>query len=115
MALINGDVAGAVERYRSLLSSDENPPDIWLNLGVVYAASGRIDAAREAWETALRYVPKHVGARAFFSNSSSRTSGAAVQITWPRKDGSDALKLSGNESTFLSRVSCRYAHSSSTG
>lgn len=53
-----------MERYRSLLSSDENRPDIWLNLGVVYAASGRIDAAREAWETALRYAPKHVGARA---------------------------------------------------
>jgi len=51
----------------------------------------------------------------FFSNSSSRISRAAVQVTWPRKDGSDALKLSGNESTFLSRVSCRYAHSSSTG
>lgn len=63
LALANGDAAGSVERYRALLDRNADRPDIWLNLGVVYAASGQVDDAKKAWETALRYAPKHAGAR----------------------------------------------------
>ncbi len=62
-ALINGNVSGAIDQYRSLLERAEDRPRIWMNLGVVYAASGRLDEAREAWEMVLRYAPSHTGTR----------------------------------------------------
>lgn len=65
MALINGDVADAVERYRNLARANADRPELWVNLGVLYAASGQVDAARKAWETALRHTPDHPGARAY--------------------------------------------------
>lgn len=62
-AFVNGEVRVAAERYRALLATAENQPDIWHNLGVIYAASGRVDEARDAWETAVQQEPNHAGSR----------------------------------------------------
>ncbi len=74
-ALLNGDVAQAIERYRRLLGRNEKHPDIWFNLGVALAASGRIEAAREAWNTALQHGPRHEGARTLLFQLDQRHTG----------------------------------------
>jgi Flp pilus assembly protein TadD len=33
--------------------------DVWQNLGVVYARSGRINKARDSWKAALKYEPNN--------------------------------------------------------
>lgn len=87
-ALINGDVSGAIERYRSLVDHSENRPRIWLNLGVSYAASGRLDEAREAWETALRYAPNHTASRSLLVQlNQPYIPGARTRGSRPRQPG----------------------------
>ena len=55
LCLIIGDTSQAIIRYESILSIDPELVDIWLNLGVVYASSGRSTEARQAWEKGLEY------------------------------------------------------------
>lgn len=54
-----GDTTAALARYHALLEVDDTQPDVWLNLGTVYALSGAYDDARAAWETALKHDPNH--------------------------------------------------------
>ena len=55
LCLTIGDTNQAIIRYESILSTDPELVDIWLNLGVVYASSGRATEARQAWEKGLEY------------------------------------------------------------
>jgi tetratricopeptide (TPR) repeat protein len=67
VALAQGDTAGALIRFHTLLRYDSTFADAWLNLGVVHALSGELDRAREAWEAALRYAPGHPEATAYLA------------------------------------------------
>ena len=53
--LMDGDTAQAIIRYKAILSLDSTLVDIWLNLGVVHASSGRKNDARQAWMKGLEY------------------------------------------------------------
>ena len=55
LCLMIGDTNQAIVRYEAILSMDPELVDIWLNLGVVYASSGRATEARKAWEKGLEY------------------------------------------------------------
>ena len=72
LALALGDTAAAVAGYRSILARDSTFSDVWLNLGVVYASSGDLEAARRAWETALRHTPDHPEAKAYLARLDER-------------------------------------------
>ena len=53
--LMDGDTVQAINRYKTILSFDSTLVDIWLNLGVVHASSGRKNDARQAWMRGLEY------------------------------------------------------------
>ena len=55
LCLMDGDTVQAINRYKTILSFDSTLVDIWLNLGVVHAYSGRINDARQAWMKGLEY------------------------------------------------------------
>jgi len=55
LRLSSGEVEDAIEIYRSLLRQFPDNPALWLNLGVSYAAHGRIVQARQSWEVATNY------------------------------------------------------------
>lgn len=55
--LIEQDTSAAIFHYESIVNRFPAFSTVWLNLGVVYANSGKIDDARRAWRTALEYSP----------------------------------------------------------
>ena len=55
LCLMDGDTVQAINRYKTILSFDSTLVDIWLNLGVVHASSGRKNDARQAWMKGLKY------------------------------------------------------------
>ena len=55
LCLMDGDTVQAINRYKTILSFDSTLVDIWLNLGVVHASSGRVNDARQAWIKGLEY------------------------------------------------------------
>ena len=55
LCLMGGDTVQAINRYKTILSFDSTLVDIWLNLGVVHASSGRKNDARQAWMKGLKY------------------------------------------------------------
>ena len=55
LCLMDGDTVQAINRYKTILSFDSTLVDIWLNLGVVHASSGRVNDARQAWMKGLEY------------------------------------------------------------
>ena len=55
LCLMDGDTVQAINRYKTILSFDSTLVDVWLNLGVVHASSGRINDARQAWMKGLEY------------------------------------------------------------
>lgn len=59
LALRAGQSNEAIQRYQTVLSQDSTFTDAWINLGVVYATSGRTDQARAAWERALELEPEN--------------------------------------------------------
>lgn len=67
LALALGDTSAAVAGYRTVLARDSTHADVWLNLGVVYASSGDLEAAQRAWEQALRHEPDHPEAKAYLA------------------------------------------------
>ena len=73
--LLRGDNDEAIRWFENVLEQDSTLVDVWMNLGVVYAKSGRAAEARRAWETALRQEPGHVQARAYLAGLDSTTSG----------------------------------------
>jgi len=64
LVLVHGDrleeAASALERF---LAQGQPDPDVLLNLGQVRRSLGLLEAAREAFEGALRIAPDHLGAR----------------------------------------------------
>ena len=63
LCLMDGDTAQAIIRYEAILSLDSTLVDIWLNLGVVYASSGRKNDARQAWVKGLEFDPDNTTLR----------------------------------------------------
>ena len=55
LCLMDGDTVQAINRYKTILSFDSTLVEIWLNLGVVHASSGRINDARQAWMKGLEH------------------------------------------------------------
>ena len=55
--LMRGDTSTAISHYNAILQTYPTLADVWLNLGAVYANMGRVEAARQAWENALKYAP----------------------------------------------------------
>ena len=62
--LMLGDTAWAIAGYRLILRQDPTIIDVWLNLGLVYASSGKVEAAKWALETALKFHPDDSTAKA---------------------------------------------------
>ena len=54
-----GATLEAFIRYQTILSLDSTIIDVWQNLGVVYASSGKINEARATWEGALKHAPNN--------------------------------------------------------
>ena len=67
LLLMRGDTTAALARFEALLQYDSTQADVWLNLGTVHALSGQYDAARAAWEAALRQDPEHEEAAAYIA------------------------------------------------
>ena len=53
----DGRLKEALYHYQAILDIDSTLPDVWLNLGVVYANLDSTEAARLAWQRALRHRP----------------------------------------------------------
>lgn len=70
LSLSLGDTTGAISGFRALLQQDPSLDEVWVDLGVVYALSGRVREARRAWQNALRYEPDNPKARAFLAKFS---------------------------------------------
>lgn len=62
--MTRGDTAQAIGRFLEILQQDSTYADVWLNLGVAYANSGRIEDARHAWKNTLKYAPNDSMAKA---------------------------------------------------
>ena len=65
--LLQQDTLAAIQTYRHILQQDPTFVDIWVNLGIVYAISGKRDEARAAWEAALQHEPNHQAAQAYLA------------------------------------------------
>ena len=63
--LIRNDTTEAINQYKLILQQDATFVSVWLNLGVVYALSGEVEAARNAWKNALKYEPDNPMAQAY--------------------------------------------------
>ena len=55
----------ALYHYQAILRIDSTLPDVWLNLGVVYANVDSTEAARSAWQRVLSYRPGDATASAY--------------------------------------------------
>jgi tetratricopeptide (TPR) repeat protein len=64
--LQQNDTTEALTRYHRILRQDSTFAETWLNLGLHYARTGRQDAARGAWDKALKYEPGNPAVKAFF-------------------------------------------------
>ncbi|NUO82070.1 tetratricopeptide repeat protein [candidate division KSB1 bacterium] len=65
--LIKGDTVKAIQQYQRIMQYDPTLVEVWLNLGVVYALARQPQAARAAWENALKYQPNHPLARKYLA------------------------------------------------
>lgn len=70
MSLALGDTTAAVRRYQMVLQQDPNMADVWLNLGVIYGNSGRLEKARKVWEKGLEYSPNNQELQAYLTKLS---------------------------------------------
>jgi tetratricopeptide (TPR) repeat protein len=57
----------SISHFRDILSQDSTFAKAWLNLGLAYARTGRMDEARDAWEKALSLQPGNAQAREFLA------------------------------------------------
>ena len=55
--LLRRDTTAAIQSFEQIVQADSTYVHAWLNLGSLYALSGQMEKAREAWLTALRYEP----------------------------------------------------------
>jgi tetratricopeptide (TPR) repeat protein len=68
----------AISRYRAVLRQDSSQADIWVNLGVVYANTGRYEQARSAWEQALTISPDNSTVRRYLAKLSKLSESSAT-------------------------------------
>jgi Flp pilus assembly protein TadD len=61
--LLRGDTTMAIQTFEQIMHVDSTNLNAWINLGSLYAMSGRYDEARAAWETVLQYEPQNDIAR----------------------------------------------------
>ena len=66
-----GNSKAAVRHFQALLTQHPSFVEGWFNLGVVYARSGNIQQAQQAWKEVLRRQPDHQRAKAYLARSSS--------------------------------------------
>lgn len=67
VALIRGDTTLAFQRLQILLHQDSTFADAWLNLGIIYAMTGRRTEARTAWQKVLQYNPDDPDAKTYLA------------------------------------------------
>jgi len=67
LAFARGDTTLALRRFQTLLRQDSTFADAWLNLGIIYALTGRPGAARKAWQQTLRLNPGDPQAKAYLA------------------------------------------------
>jgi tetratricopeptide (TPR) repeat protein len=67
LALVRGDTTLAVQRFQTLLRRNPTFADAWLNLGIIYAMTGRPQEARAAWEKVLQFKPDDPDAKAYIA------------------------------------------------
>jgi len=67
LAMVRGDTTVALERFQSLIRKDSTLADAWLNLGIIYAMTGRKSEARAAWQKVLHIDPDDPDARKYLS------------------------------------------------
>jgi tetratricopeptide (TPR) repeat protein len=67
LALMQGNYEQALNRYQAILQQDSANADVWLNVGVVHARMGNVEAAQRAWKTVLEYAPDHKTARKYLA------------------------------------------------
>lgn len=72
LCLIRGDTTLAIDYFRTILQIQPSFVGAWLNLGSVYAMLNDPEAARQAWQMALRYEPNHPIAKAYLAKISGR-------------------------------------------
>lgn len=72
LCLIRGDTTLAINYFRTILQIQPTFVEAWLNLGSVYAMLNEPEAARQAWQMALRYEPNHPIAKAYLAKISGR-------------------------------------------
>ena len=65
--LLQQDTLAAIQTYRHIVQQNPTLVDIWVNLGIVYAISGKREQAREAWQKALQHEPGHEAAQAYLA------------------------------------------------
>jgi Tfp pilus assembly protein PilF len=57
----------ALAHYDAALQLDASYVSAWVNKGICLARKGRPEAARQAWETALRLDPDQLQAKAYLA------------------------------------------------
>jgi len=67
-----GDTSRAIARYKAIIRRNPNIPDVWFNLGVVYANIGSTAQAKQAWEKTLELNPDHQIAQNYLSRLNSQ-------------------------------------------
>lgn len=60
--LREGDHQGAIDELRAVLDRDPSNPYAYYFLGAAYFELGAFEEARQAYERALQYAPKYLGA-----------------------------------------------------
>lgn len=61
--LLRKDTTAAIQAFEEIVRADSAYVHAWVNLGSLYALSGRPEAARAAWQAALRADPQNEPAR----------------------------------------------------
>ena len=62
-----GETETAINRYLVILQQNPTYTDVWLNLGVAYAMTGKNEEARWAWQNLLKYEPNHQLAKQYLA------------------------------------------------
>ena len=70
LCLIRGDTTLAIDYFRTIVQIQPAFVSAWLNLGSGYAMLNEPEAARQAWQMALRYEPDHPIAKAYLAKIS---------------------------------------------
>ena len=61
----------AIRLLEHIVAQDATYVEGWLNLGIVYAKSGRPEEARRAWQNVLRHQPENEAAKAYLARQAN--------------------------------------------